>query len=69
LDKLLQYSTDFPASIGIVIFFGGESRLSSLSGETVQVRSIPLVDVSRTSQRLDEVIRFLPQNQVLTDKK
>jgi len=50
LDKLLWYSTGFSASMGILIFFGGASRLSSLSGETVQVRSIPLVDVLRTFQ-------------------
>ena len=48
---------------------GGASRLSSLGGETVQVRSIPLVDVSETSQRLDEVSRYQPQNQALTDKR
>ena len=69
LDKLLWCSTGFSASMGIVDIFGGASRLSSLSGETVQVRSIPLVDVSRTSQRLDEVSRYQPQNQALTDKK
>jgi len=55
--------------MGIVIFFGGAGRLSSLGGETVQAGSIPLVDVSETSQRLDEVSRYQPQNQALTDKK
>ncbi len=59
----------FFSKYGDCIFFGGASRLSSLSGETVQVRSIPLVDVSETSQRLDEVSRYQPQNQALTDKK
>ena len=34
----------------------GRRATSSLSGETVQV--ILLADVSRTSQRLDEVIRY-----------
>src|SRR5690606_5224544 len=69
LCKLLRYPTGFSASMGIVMISGGASRLSSLGGETVQVRSIPLVDVSETSQRLDEVSRYQPQNQVLTDKK
>ena len=69
LCKLLRYPKGFSASKGIVDIFGGASRLSSLGGETVQVRSIPLVDVSETSQRLDEVSRYQPQNQALTDKK
>src|SRR5690606_339827 len=69
LCKLLRYPKGFSASKGIVDIFGGASRPSSLGGETVQVRSIPLVDVSETSQRLDEVSRYQPQNQALTDKK
>ncbi len=69
LCKLLRYPKGFSASKGIVDISGGASRLSSLGGETVQVRSIPLVDVSETSQRLDEVSRYQPHNQVLTDKK
>src|SRR5690606_14729810 len=69
LCKLLRYPKGFSASRGIVMISGGASRPSSLGGETVQVRSIPLVDVSETSQRLDEVSRYQPHNQVLTDKK